>query len=103
MKITLLIITAGMAALSSSCSLTSSSGTTGTVPAPVVAELSKIPVGRPDPAGRKNLVISPYRPYNLIDVTGYKKGAIAGDPSTAQKDPKTGKIIESTSKYFRIP
>lgn len=102
MKITLLIITTGIAALLSACSPTSSSGA-GTVPAPEVAELSKIPVARPDPKGNPNMVISPYRPYNLIDVTGYKKGDIAGDPSTAQKDPKTGKIIESTSKYFRIP
>ena len=100
MKITLLIITAGIAALLSACSSSSSSNT---VPAPEVAELSTIPVGRPDPNGNPKMVISPYRPYNLIDVTGYRKGAIAGDPSTAKKDPKTGKIIESTSKYFRIP
>lgn len=102
MKITFIITTAGIAAFLSACSPNSSSGS-GIVPAPEVAELSKIPVGRPDPKGNPKMVISPYRPYNLIDVTGYKKGDIVGDPSTAQKDSKTGKIIESTSKYFRIP
>jgi hypothetical protein len=100
MKITPLIMTAGVAALLSSCSPTSSSNT---VPAPEVAELSKIPVGRPDPKGNPKMIISPYRPYNLIDITGSRSGQIVGDPSTAKKDPKTGKIIESTSKYFRIP
>lgn len=100
MKTTFLIITAGVTVLFSACS--SSTGSS-TVPAPEVPDLSDIPVGRPDPSGRKNMVISPYRPYNLIDVTGYRSGDIAGDPSTAKKDPKTGKIIESTSKYFRIP
>ena len=102
MKTTLLITTAGIATLLSACSPTSSTGA-GTVPAPNVAELSKIPVARPDPQGNPKMVISPYHPYNLIDVTGYSKGDIAGDPSTARKDPKTGKIIESTAKYFRIP
>lgn len=100
MNKTLLIITAGLASLFSACSPSTGSGT---VPAPEVPDLNDIPVGRPDPTGRKNMVISPYRPYNLIDVKGYRSGDIAGDPSTARTDPKTGKIIESTSKYFRIP
>ncbi len=100
MKITLIIMTAGVAALLSSCSPTS---TSSTVPAPEVAELGKIPVGRPDPKGNPKMIISPYRPYNLIDITGNSSGDIVGDPSTARKDPTTGKIIESTSKYFLIP
>lgn len=101
MKITLIMMTAGMAALISSC--TPTTGGSGTVPAPEVAELSKIPVGRPDPKGNPKMMISPYRPYNLIDISGNQSGSIVGDPSTAKKDPKTGEIIESTSKYFRIP
>lgn len=81
-----------------------SSGTDGaTVPAPTVVNLDKIPVAKPDPNGRKNLVISPYRPYNLIDITGFKKGGFAGDPSTATIDSKTGKPIPGTAKMFRLP
>lgn len=99
MKPTLFIMTAGAAALISACSPSQSSGT---VPAPNVPDLNDIPVGRPDPTGRKNMVISPYRPYNLIDVSGNDRGEIVGDPSTAKRDA-SGKIIESTSKYFRIP
>ena len=99
MKTTLLIMTAGVAVLISACSQSQSSGT---VPAPNVPDLNDIPVGRPDPAGRKNMVISPFRPYNIIDVKGYRSGDIAGDPSTAKRDA-SGKIIESTSKYFRLP
>jgi len=76
---------------------------TGGVPAPTVVELEAIPVGRPDPQHRKNMYISPYRPYKLIDCIGYKSGDVVGDPSTAKRNPKTGKIIESTAKYFRIP
>lgn len=100
MKIILLLITASAACLLPSCAPERGSGS---VPAPEVAELSKIPFARPHPTGQKNMVISPYRPYNIIDVKGYRKGDIAGDPSTAKTDPKTGKIIESTAKYFRIP
>lgn len=99
MKFTSLAILTLGAVLCSSCS----SGPTGSVSAPHVPDLSDVPVANPDPKGRKNLVISPFRPYNLIDITGKQSGDIAGDPSTARKDPKTGKIIESTSKYFLIP
>ena len=100
MKIILLLITASAACLIPACSSNQGSGA---VPAPEVAALNKIPLARPHPTGKKNMVISPYRPYNIIDVKGYRKGDIAGDPSTAKTDPKTGKIIESTAKYFRIP
>ena len=48
------------------------------------------------------MVISPYRPYNLIDVKGYKSGEIVGDPSTATLD-SAGKPIPSTIKNFRLP
>ena len=100
MKTILFLITASAACLIPACSPDQGSGS---VPAPEVTELSSIPVARPHPTGQKNMVISPYRPYNIIDVKGYRKGDIAGDPSTAKTDPKTGKIIESTAKYFRIP
>ncbi|BDS08298.1 hypothetical protein NT6N_33380 [Oceaniferula spumae] len=73
------------------------------VPAPTVDVDSSVPVGRPTPDGKKGMVISPYRPYNVIDVTGYRSGDIVGDPSTASVDPATGQPIPSTSKHFRIP
>jgi len=74
------------------------------VPAPAVENSSSnVPLGRPSPDGKTNTVISPYRPYNLIDVTGYKSGDIVGDPSTAQVDPATGKVNLSTAKHFRLP
>lgn len=38
---------------------------------------------------RPNHVLSPYAPYNVIDVTGFKSGQLA-------KDPSNGKI-------FRVP
>ena len=47
-------------------------------------------------------VISPYRPYNVIDVKGMKPGHLARDTSTAKRD-KAGKPITSTAKIFRIP
>lgn len=75
----------------------------GEVPAPQVDADRNVPVGRPSPDGKKNMVISPYRPYNLIDVTGYKSGDIVGDPSTATVNPTTGKADLSTAKHFRLP
>jgi len=74
----------------------------GEVPAPQAEVDSSVPVGRATPDGKKNMVISPYKPYNLIDVSGYRSGDIVGDPSTAKLDA-TGKPITSTSKHFRIP
>lgn len=41
------------------------------------------------PTANPNQVISPYAPYNVIDVEGFKSGALA-------KDPSNGKI-------FRVP
>ena len=101
MKTILIIITAASAILFSACTPTAGGGS-GSVPAPEVTDLSSIPVGRPHPTGQKNLVISPYRPYNLIDVKGYRSGEVVGDPSTAKRDA-SGKVIESTSKYFLVP
>ncbi|MFT5883470.1 MAG: hypothetical protein ACI9FG_001985 [Crocinitomicaceae bacterium] len=47
-------------------------------------------------------VISPYRPYNVINVKGMKPGHLARDTSTAKLD-SAGKPIISTAKIFRIP
>ena len=73
------------------------------VPAPMVESRSKVPTCHPDPQGRSNMVVSPYRPYNIIDVKGYRSGDIVGDPSTAKVNPATGKLDTNTSKHFRIP
>jgi len=80
-----------------------SSSSGAEVPAPQVAGESNVPVGRRTPDGKTNMVISPFRPYNVIDVKGYRSGDIVGDPSTAQTDPATGKLNLNTSKHFRIP
>ena len=52
---------------------------------------------------KPGIVISPYKPYNLIDVKHLKPGNAAYDPTTAQIDPKTGKPDISTAKIFIIP
>jgi|TARA_B110000483_G_C17963610_1_gene453060 hypothetical protein len=49
------------------------------------------------------MVVSPFRPYNIIDVKGYRSGDIVGDPSTAKVNATTGKLDTNTSKRFRIP
>lgn len=72
------------------------------VPAPRI-DAANVPAGHPDPQGRPNMVVSPYRPYNVIDVKGYRSGEIVGDPSTAKVNPATGKLDASTAKYFRVP
>lgn len=100
MKATTILLLAAAAFLIPACSPSADSNL---VPAPELPDLSKIPVATPAPAGVKSAVISPYKPYNLITVKGYKSGDIVGDPSTAKINPKTGKIIESTAKYFRLP
>ena len=41
------------------------------------------------PTTNPNEVISPYEPYNVIDVTGFKTGQLARDPSN--------------QKIFRVP
>jgi len=74
----------------------------GEVPAPQATSSINVPTGRPSPDGKKNMIISPYRPYNLIDVSGYKSGDIVGDPSTASIG-SDGKPVIKTSKHFRLP
>ena len=74
-----------------------------TDPAPELKKYRKIPLGHPDPQGRSNMVVSPYRPYNIIDITGYSSGDIVGDPSTAMVNPTTGKRDPRTVRHFRIP
>jgi hypothetical protein len=49
------------------------------------------------------MVVSPFRPYNIIDVKGYRSGDIVGAPSTAKVNATTGKLDTNTSKRFRIP
>ncbi len=77
--------------------------TQGEVPAPTVDTTNSIPLGRPSPDGNKKMVISPYSPYNIIDITGYSSGDIVGDPSTASPNPSTGKLDLTTAKHFRLP
>ncbi len=74
-----------------------------TGPSPELKKYRKIPLGHPDPQGRANMVVSPYRPYNIIDVTGYSSGDIVGDPSTALVNPATGSRDPRTVRHFRIP
>ena len=74
-----------------------------TEPAQEEKQYRKTPLGHPDPQGRGNMVMSPFRPYNIIDVTGYTRGDIVGDPSTALINPRTGKRDSKTAKTFRIP
>lgn len=59
-----------------------------------------------------NTAISPYAPYNVLDITGYKAGDKVCDPSTIPVDPTTGKqYINPTTgrldvkkgKYFLVP
>jgi hypothetical protein len=48
-----------------------------------------IPVARP--TGNPNRVISPHPPYNVVDITGFKPGELARDPTIEGK------------KIFRVP
>jgi len=49
------------------------------------------------------MIVSPYSPYNIIDITGYSSGDVVGDPSTGKVNPTTGRIDINTCKSFRIP
>jgi len=52
---------------------------------------------------KPGFVISPYKPHNILSVKHLKAGDLAYDPTTAQKNEKTGKIILKTALKFRIP
>ena len=60
----------------------------------------KFPMGF---AHSKGKVISPFRPYNILDVSHLRPGDLARDPFTAKVNPKTGKADISTAKIFRVP
>ncbi|MFD2158216.1 hypothetical protein ACFSW8_04840 [Rubritalea tangerina] len=68
---------------------------------PVVAD-KKFPAAFPY-KDSKTQVISPYKPYNVINVKGLKSGHLARDVSTAKVDKSTGKPDLSTAKIFRVP
>ena len=64
------------------------------------------------PSIKPNTVISPYPPYNVIDITGYKSGDKLCDPSTIPNDPATGRpyinpatgrVDVKRGKYFIVP
>lgn len=95
MKTTHLLIISLLAGFLASCAQYSAEPNT-----PVTA--GSIPLATAIEA-EPNMVISPYKPYNKIDVKGYKSGETVGDPSTAIIDPKTGKANMSTVKAFLIP
>lgn len=99
----LALLVLGLASCADTPSAQIAPGATGAeVPAPSI-DTKKIPLAHPDPQGRANMVVSPYRPYNVIDVKGYRSGNIVGDPSTAKVDPATGKLNPNTAKFFRLP
>jgi hypothetical protein len=51
-------------------------------PAPQPTRPGEYPVARP--TANPNEVISPYPPYNIIDVEGFRSGQLARDPSNQQ-------------------
>ncbi|MFC5049476.1 hypothetical protein ACFPK9_02415 [Rubritalea spongiae] len=53
-------------------------------------------------AGDPNKVVSPYRPYNVINVKGICQGHFVRDMSTAKKGAD-GKPDPATAKIFRVP
>lgn len=59
-----------------------------------------------------NTAISPYPPYNVLNIEGYKSGQKVCDPSTIPIDPATGRQYVNPStglpdvkkgKYFLVP
>ncbi len=107
MKIRFIFGIAALAISLSSCAdvpgTSNNPGSSGAeVPAPRI-NIAKVPTGHPHPEGKANMVVSPYRPYNVIDIKGYRSGDIVGDPSTGKAHPTTGVLIPGTAKCFRIP
>ena len=106
------LITAIGAILISSCASTNifkSKATKEKTPEPVAAQSSdgyliatkmiNPETGQPV----KDHYISPFKPYNPIVAKGFKSGQLAGDPSTIQVNPETGKAVKSTMKIFKLP
>jgi len=62
--------------------------------------ISSIPKAFPHEPG---FVISPYKPYNVLEVKHLRPGNAAYDPTTAKVDPKTGKPDMATAKIFIVP
>ena len=51
----------------------------------------------------KGQVISPFFPYNILNVSHLRPGDLARDPTTAKVNPTTRKADLSTAKIFRVP
>jgi hypothetical protein len=49
---------------------------------PVAPPVKKYPTATK--TDNPNLVVSPYKPYNVIDIKGFQPGALAKDPSNNQ-------------------
>ncbi len=86
------------AVLIPSCAPTNASS-----PQAAYADADKYPLAVKYGDPKKQQVISPFRPHNLVDVSGMKSGQLARDPATASVDAKTGKPDINTAKIFRIP
>lgn len=95
-KLALTLLAASVSLLASCAS--SSSGSSDDNINPVIKDKS-YPSAHPY---KKNIVISPYRPHNLINVKGIKPGHFARDMSTADKG-SDGKPIVSSAKIFKVP
>ncbi|MDC0088076.1 hypothetical protein OAI07_00885 [Akkermansiaceae bacterium] len=89
--------------LTITASLFASCGLIGTESSDSVVSALTLPNLATKIEGEPNMVISPYKPYNKIDVKGYKTGDKVGDPSTIKADPATGKADMSTMKTFLLP
>lgn len=92
---------AGAAALAENQHQTGSGHPTAPPPAKP-RKTSNYPLATPHPTN-PDLVISPYRPHNVIDVKGFRTGQLARDPSTAPIDPATGKSDLAQAKIFELP
>lgn len=85
------------------------------VPSTTASQPSRTSTGKyptATPSIKVNTVISPYAPYNVIDVTGFKSGDKLCDPSTIPTNPATGKPYTNPDtglpdvkrgKYFIVP
>jgi len=52
---------------------------------------------------KPGFVISPFKPYNILNVKHLRPGQLARDPFTAVVDPRTGKRAMDTARIFRVP